>query len=839
MKRKILAVLIVFIIASLGISFWSYLSLQNLLRSIEVLSSPGRKMQLINETFQEIIEAENHFHLFALTGDTLAERVYQDKIADAESKIEELKSLLSEDAIQRKQLDSVEVVFKRKVEYLKAFFKLKKQRQETLFVNDALHSISNRLSDTAIVERQLTTQEILEGKKVPYRTQEVVVLPDDFKGFSGFVRKLLGRSRDRIDTVENISERMDFSQIIAVDTSIVRDYFADTTLLQVKSILNEFMKRESNLLKLLSEKELDLLLQNQAFVTIIQEVVDEMKRQEERNMVSSRFEASVMAKESTWVIGMIGFFGLVTGGVLALLLYRDVSRSARYRRQLELEKARTERLARAKDDFFSGLSHEIRTPLHNVLGFTGLLEQTALDKKQERYLKAINYSGAYLAGLLDDMLDRAKIEAGKLVLTPEPFRIPDLIDELKTVFGYSAKLKNLTFETHVSDELNTLTLIGDSFRIRQVLYNLLSNAVKFTDHGKVKLSVTGERTEKEVNVKIEVSDTGRGIDPEKIDAIFDPFVQESGKIAEAYGGTGLGLTISRRLVESMGGQISVESKPGEGSVFRITLSLSEDSSGSVEEISVDDAIAFRQREAVIMVVEDDDWNMLLLKELLSRYVSRTHFFKNATVALEALKKASPVPDLILTDIRLPGMDGVQFADEVRALKKNIPIVALTANAPSDRVLYDRGKFDFVGSKPFSVRDLVQILSKFLDHKPVASEAAKHVPDVSFLRKFAMDDASVYQDLLIRLIEDNQEQISQFNQYLRDKNVPELAELSHKLKTVYQELGIDAVSEKLASLELFYKTGQHKRVLDEAADVYPELIAVFERISLLKNQSRTA
>lgn len=841
MRNKIIGVFCVSFLVCLGVSFLSYLSFTNLLESINKLSAPNEKIDLLNETFQEIILAENHFHAFVLTNDPLSEKIYSKKIENSRANIEKLRLLLSTDEKQAAQVDSLRLIFDTKQEYLEAFLKVKKRRQESSFVNEALGKISKQINDTALIEKQLRRSETLSGEIKPVEKKEVIITPDEFKGLSGFFRKLMGKNRTRFDTVSTVEDELHFTQVVRVDTAVVRDYYADTTLFKVKDILAQVMTREVNLLKLLTAKELELLQQDQAFIANIRRVVEQMKDQENVNSLNSRMDAAAMAEKSMKTILFIGVLGLLTSAVFAFLLIRDVTRSLRFRRQLENEKLRAEKLARAKEEFVSNMSHEIKTPLHSILGFTALLQNTNPNEKQKKYLRALSHSNTYLTELVENILDKAKLEAGKLQLYNEPFDMVALIEEIAAVFSYSIEEKGLKLDRSVAGELAGHYLVGDALRIKQVLNNLLSNAVKFTARGTVALRCRAKRNGAMFDLELEVSDTGRGIAEDKLSSIFDYFVQENDSIGRQYGGAGIGLSITKGLVKEMGGTIQVESRLGEGSVFRVLLSLpASAAAGHRPQPGAD--YAYVRFDARAMIVEDDKWNALLLKEILESRLAQVVVFSSPPGALQFLKSNPGVVSLIFTDLKMPEMDGELFLEKVKEQEPVIPIVALTAHAQPEKLkeLQSKG-FDHVCSKPYRPEDIERILSLYLDRplnnttEPGRNVEINQKPDLSFIRLFSGEKEADYERLLLEFIDNHSDKIEKFKDYLDGGDADGLATVSHQLKTVYEELQLPAVSEKLASIELYDSLGKPAMVMAYAREVYQELLLTDEMMREVRRQ----
>ncbi len=355
--------------------------------------------------------------------------------------------------------------------------------------------------------------------------------------------------------------------------------------------------------------------------------------------------------------------------------------------------AALERASRAKSAFLATMSHEIRTPLNGVIGLTSLLQATPLSPQQSEYVSALHASGEGLLGLISDILDFSKIEAGQLSLEVRTFDPRRLVGEVVGLFTAQARAKGLGLNAQV-DPLVPALLAGDAGRLRQVLLNLLGNALKFTAQGEVEIAVSlVEESAEGALVRVAVRDTGIGIAPEAQAAMFEPFTQADASTTRRYGGTGLGLAIARRLVEAMGGQIGVESAPGQGSTFWLTLRLPRLAEAAAEgpptspqldpaaPVAVGAADGPRGR---VLVVEDNAINRMVAVGLLQDLGCAVATAEDGRQAVEAVRREDY--DLVLMDLHMPELDGFAAAAAIRQLERaagrgrHTAIVALTADA---------------------------------------------------------------------------------------------------------------------------------------------------------------
>jgi PAS domain S-box-containing protein len=401
------------------------------------------------------------------------------------------------------------------------------------------------------------------------------------------------------------------------------------------------------------------------------------------------------------------------GGVVRILV--DVSELKQQQEELDIARKLAEDANQAKSEFLATISHEIRTPLNGILGMAYLLRDSVMDENQTVRLENIIASGNALQVIINDVLDMSKIEAGAIEIESIPFDMSALVASVSSLFGDVAADKGLNFEIG-SLPTQARHLIGDPARIRQVLWNLLSNAVKFTQNGRVSVqfhwsdsaAVEGDRHD----LRIEVRDSGIGIEQGRLDTIFDPFIQADASTTRRFGGTGLGLSIIRHLVELMGGTIGVESQPGAGSTFTVTIPMGTSDGTDVERENARRRAPPRgtRRSLRILVAEDHPLNALVTTELLQRDGHTTVHVENGLEAVTAMDDGGF--DLVLMDAHMPEMDGIEATRLIRAHPSygTVPIIGLTADAfVNQHIALREAGMNAIVTKPFTDNDLMSAI----------------------------------------------------------------------------------------------------------------------------------
>jgi PAS domain S-box-containing protein len=477
--------------------------------------------------------------------------------------------------------------------------------------------------------------------------------------------------------------------------------------------------------------------------------------------------------------------------------------------KIKAEKATgiAEEAVKSKQQFLSNMSHEIRTPMNAIIGFTKVVLKTELNDKQKEYLNAIKLSGDALIVLINDILDLAKVDAGKMAFEASPFNLKTSILDMLNLFEARILEKNLLLVIDYDDSIPHV-LLGDSMRLHQIILNLVSNALKFTSHGTITVS-TKLKTESDEKVEIEfsVKDTGIGISENHLDKIFDNFQQATSGTSRLYGGTGLGLAIVKQLVEYQKGSVRVDSKLGQGSTFSFVLPLLKtDKSSTIDESIFGEN--FNTLNIKVLVVEDIALNQLLMKTILDDFGFERDIAANGLIAIEKLRHN--FYDIILMDLQMPEMNGFEATEYIRkTMNMDIPIIALTA----DVTTVDLEKCKAVGmndylAKPLDEKLLYSKIVALIKQRNIQNKNKINISTIpgnlktkftnlNYIKQLTKSDESLMAEMIALYLEQTPELIRVMNHSLATRNWQTLYDAVHKMIPSFIIMGISTEFENMA------------------------------------------
>lgn len=578
----------------------------------------------------------------------------------------------------------------------------------------------------------------------------------------------------------------------------------------------------------------------------LHDVMDERLGKEVEPVINAVFEGNEVSTDFrlgsqhffTWSLPLKDSRGDVSA---ATLIFQNVTESKKAEREMIAAKNTAEEANRLKSQFIASISHEIRTPLNAIVGFSQQLNKTNLSPEQREFTSIIESSSEHLLSLVNDVLILSRIDSGNSEFEESPMRISTLITNVHNMLMIRAEEKGISLNSQVDNTLDRI-LHGDAFRIRQVIVNILSNAIKFTHAGYVDIKAFQQKEFKnKVEVRIDITDTGIGIARDKLESIFEQFHQADAEITRRYGGTGLGLTISKRIVEHMGGKLSVRSEEGMGSQFTILLPLKKGSDEDIiqeeeEERSLEVGDALNGTS--VLLVDDDSVNRLLGKVILENFGCEVDLASGGEESIRKLESGNY--RVVLLDLHMPEVSGYDVASHVRNRMKNydLPIIAVTAAVMKGGIkkVFRHGMNNYL-IKPFKEESLYRTLCKELNIQGVATD---HVPEQELENKGGVldlgagkgtynleglismsgRDPGFIAKMLRTFIDNTSEGIRDLEQALEQGDRSALAEIAHKMLPSFRHL---EVSRGMALLEAIKRNEEENMTADTLDSTVREAI----------------
>jgi len=547
----------------------------------------------------------------------------------------------------------------------------------------------------------------------------------------------------------------------------------------------------------------------------------EQKNEERKRGTTDAYEIVVKDKRGQvrwWLVSGAPRYNDMGELVGSVGIHLDITDQKQLELELTVAREQAEQSTRSKEVFLANMSHEIRTPMNAILGMSGQLAKTGLSKKQMFYLDAINGASENLLVIINDILDLSKIEAGKLSLEKIAFEPASIIKRAIQALSHKAEEKGLALTNSILDEKVSDVLMGDPYRLNQILLNIISNAVKFTEKGGVdiKLEVINDARLSQT-VQISVKDTGIGMDEKFRQTLFEKFSQEDASVTRQYGGTGLGMSICRQLIELMDGEINVESEKGFGSTISFVVTFpkgSEDDLPSQEVfVAAENMLAGKK----ILVVDDNEMNRLLATTILANYAAETVEAGNGQESVEYLLDNEV--DLVLMDIQMPVMNGFDAARYIRKnISKDLPMIALTANAiKGDNEKCIEAGMDSYLAKPFKEEALMKMIAGMLKingsvNKQKKVEMATEEPepvyyDITEIKTISRGNEAFIGKMLKMFVEQIPVFVAEMLQKLEEGEVTTVGEIAHRIKPTIDNMGIVSSKTIIRELEKMGKANQ--------------------------------
>lgn len=498
-------------------------------------------------------------------------------------------------------------------------------------------------------------------------------------------------------------------------------------------------------------------------------------------------------------------------------IHLDITSQKKLELELEKEKVKAEEASKAKEAFLANMSHEIRTPLNAIIGFLRELSKQQLTEIQKIYIENSTIASKHLLAIINNILDISKIEAKEMVLDQEDFSLKKSIKNVVTVLQPKATKNGIEIITNWDKKI-AKALVGDSLRLEQILFNLIGNAIKFTANGEITITtkLVHENTSGQ-QISISIKDTGIGMDAEFVANIFKKFSQEDKKTTRKFGGTGLGMAITKELINLMDGSITIESQKNIGTTITIILNLPK-GEGDFEEVNVIINEAINLEGIKVLLAEDNEMNRMVVQNSLQYYNCHVTEVENGLEAIWALEKEEF--DIVLMDIQMPELDGIEATANIRTqLKLNVPIIALTANAFKTEVekCYAAGINDYV-TKPFDENLLIETIYKNVNKSKLPKRSKEELLyNLNSLYNLSRGNNDFVIKMIEIFIKQTEDTLIKVSEAITTNELTDISKLIHKIKPSVEGMGIKSLMDDVKKLE----------TMDKSQDNKEEVIRLFE------------
>lgn len=794
-KPKVLAgfvIIIAFAIAAISITYNGFIELS---RTKESLSHPNKKLILLNSALADIYEAESNIRAYNLTHKEDYLNSYFTFLISISDKVDTLLNLTKDSQSQKLKIKTIKHLLEKKENVLEEFIELKKIDSSSVFYERAIKEISKvqaiNNQNKPIVSRSITTTTSKRDTVVERASSQK-------SGLFGKIRSWISGKEKKDTTVTKVKVETH------IDTVARSGYIPDSVVGNVVQILNQIRSEQESAWDLASIKELELLKSDKELMDQIRVIVSLLEHEELSQSYKRSNNAQEVVHKSTIIILALGGAALIMLLLFLAIIFRDITKSTYYRNELYEAKKYAEKLLRVKEQFLANMSHEIRTPLSSIIGLTRQIKKSESDSSHEEYINLLSSTSEHLLSVINDILDFSKIEAGRMRIENLPFNLFEVLNESINTLRQKADEKGLIIELIEEKPVN-ITIWGDPFRLKQIILNLLSNAIKFTNKGTVSivagyLAVTNDF----INIQIAVNDTGIGINAEQQALIFEEFTQADPSTTRRYGGTGLGLTIVKKLTEMQGGEVSIDSQINKGTSIKISIPyrLKGEQTEKKPELAKSFSI---NHDLHVLVIDDDDVNRIITVEIFKGLGITAESTGNPSEVSELIEKKEY--NIILTDIHMPGISGYDIVDLINNRAYKIPVIAITANSMIDDPNHftDRGFADYL-IKPFSERELVKVIEPYIEIQEIAEQHNKQDTndigyDLTDIFRFSGGDMQSAILILSTFLDNTDKNLVDLNNTIHAKDIKTTSAIAHKMKPAFKQFKIYNIAGLLLKIEL--------------------------------------
>jgi signal transduction histidine kinase/FixJ family two-component response regulator/HPt (histidine-containing phosphotransfer) domain-containing protein len=759
LKVGLLMTLAVVLISATG--YLSYRNLSKVVSSIRDDDDPESMLLSIREISLDLEKAQNSVRIYTVTGATSDLQPYYKIISNIDLKISNLRSEALNDSVLVSQIDLIGKLIKENIVIWNRLLYLNNNSKVTDYLDELSTTLKNDSINAALKEKNI-------------------------------LKRVFGRSeKNRVSGQDLRNDIREIKEQDSLNKQVLRkrEYQLAVTGTEIKKQFYDLIAR--------IETEISLTIEAKAA------------------------SADKLATRTYFLLTLFSLMGTLLAIVVMFVITRYVRKTNEYQLALQNSKDETEKLTRMKELFMANISHELRTPVTAISGFAEQLMHEPSDEKTAEKLRIIKSSSDHLAGVINDILDFSKLQNGSMSLEQIHYRVRDIPGDVCALFENQAVSNNTGLTWSVTPD-TPVVLLGDPYRLKQILINLISNSVKFTRNGKVHCSIKGNTNQnRDVDLLVEVTDTGIGIEESRIEHIFDDFTQEEMSTTRKYGGTGLGLSIVKKLVELQNGKLECVSRKNVGTRITCTIPYREgDEEKIIPESPTPVQIPDEMRRLKILVVDDQEYNRMLFRTILERWKVGFSEASGGDEALEILKKESF--NLLFMDERMPGIDGLEttriIRNELKIDESAMPVICITAASVTD----NQEKYRVAGmnaflSKPFSEANLLRTIlsvtgikppTETVDDKPEEKPVNRSSEkiDLRSLYHLADGDELFVKQMLVSFIESTEKGFAEMAVANSGEAAEQIYELAHKMLPPCRHIGAKELTAILKEIEDTFRGG---------------------------------
>ena len=743
-----------------------------------------QKLFIISNTLTKLYEAENTGIAFSQTGTQKNFDTYMKLIEDIKNNMDTLKNL-SISSEQNLRIDTINTLLGKRIENLKDLYYVKKYYIPEDFYNKTIEKIGT-LKDSADI--------------IPDLREKIITVIDS----SYIIRERKGLFRTKRDSILKVDTTL--HRIVDTLSMVTTNNNTDTLMNVIRDSWSQYQQQKEEIDAEVSRREAIVIQSGQHITERLKRVLKDLEKEELENTMIRLEQQQITTHHLTRTISWIAIIACVLVVFFVVLIINDITQSQRYRWELEAAKTYTERLLHNREKLMLTVTHDIKSPLSSIIGYIELLNNTQLEERQHYFLKNMKGTAEHILHLANNMLDFSKLESNKMEINTVPYNPGRLLQETADSFLPLAAQKSLELKSDISNALNGLYL-GDSMKVRQIVVNILSNAIKYTREGKVSLSAFISPT-KDDQFIIVIKDSGPGMTEEEQELIFKEFTRLTPQHNNGAEGTGLGLTITLQLVHLLDGELTLESKKGEGSTFTVKFPLVKATAQESQPTETPSSPPVRHEGMKAFIVDDDILQLTVTTELLRKAGIQCDTCTHPQEVLSRLEKGNY--NIVLSDIQMPEMDGFELVQQIRESQnqqiKSLPVIALSARDDMHEKEYQEAGFSAYLNKPYTPEQLYSRVNDLLGctietKQPTTQTSDKNAPyNLDMIMVFADNDKDAANQIIGSFISDCKTNFQLLAQHLELHETEQIAKLAHKMLPMFKQLAINDVIPSLLFLE---------------------------------------